>query len=593
MSSSKILTALREKLKHENLNGLIVPHGDEFQNEFLPPDSKRLCYITGVDTSAGLAIILMEQAALFVDGRYLLAAKEAVNPELFSVLSWSSENVQKFLEGHLKKKMTLGVDPWTLTAQDMEGFKNISKVLDIHLTSLSFNPIDVIWEERPHPSLKEAFLWPDHYAGESTLSKRVRISETLKKKGADAFYIGLPESLNWLLNIRGKDTLFTPILLATGILYKDARLDVFTNLEKIPSSFSSHFGPTVQFLEKDQLEKSLSMLSKMVQKIWYDPHSTPDAILELRGLKKESLFAQKDPCLFAKAVKNPTEILGMQHAHQRDGLAVVRFLSWLEDEKNGLHTISETKAAQKLTSFREQLPLYHSLSFDVISAMGSNGAIIHYHAKEGQDKTLACGDLYLVDSGGQYLDGTTDITRTILLRKSSSLPEMKEAFTRVLKGHIALASVKFPKGTTGGQLDVLARQFLWEKGLNYSHGTGHGVGAFLSVHQSPPSISQRPTASAPLDLGMIVSNEPGYYKEDAFGIRIESLLLVKPSEVEGFYQFETLTLVPIDKKLILEELLTVAEKDWINLYHNTVFESLAPDLNPTEKQWLKEATEAL
>ncbi|HQS84642.1 MAG TPA: aminopeptidase P family protein [Alphaproteobacteria bacterium] len=592
MSTPEIIETLREKLKQNSLDGLIVPHSDAFQNEFLPPDSKRLAYVTGVDTSAGLAIILLESAAFFVDGRYMLIAKKEVNPDVFSVLPWSFETVQTFLEASLTKEMCLGVDPWTLTTKDFEGFQNISKFLGIHLVSLSSNLIDDLWKDRPVPALSPAFLWEDCYAGEASLSKRTRIAAELEKEGVDAFYIGLPESLNWLLNIRGKDVPFTPLLLATGILYSDASIDVFTNLEKIPPSFSNHFGPSIRFLERHQLETSLSKLSTKAQKIWYDPHFTPVAILEILNSKKAILFSGSDPCLLAKSLKNPTEISGVQKAHQRDGLAVVQFLSWIEDQPN-TQEISEITAAQKLTSFREKLPLFHSLSFEVISAVGSNGAIVHYHAKEGCDKMLSSGELYLVDSGGQYLDGTTDITRTILLGKTALFPEAKEAFTRVLKGHIALASIKFPKGTTGVQLDVLARQFLWEKGLDYSHGTGHGVGAFLSVHQSPPSISQRPTASFPLEQGMIVSNEPGYYKENAFGIRIESLLLVKNSDVEDFYEFETLTRVPIDKKLILKELLTAFEISWLNLYHKRVFESLDLDLNSAERQWLKEATAPL
>ncbi|MBS0186217.1 MAG: aminopeptidase P family protein [Proteobacteria bacterium] len=592
MSTPQIIDALRKKLEQENLDGFIIPHGDAFRNEFLPPESKRLYYITGVDTSAGLGIILKDTAALFVDGRYKLAAKAEIDLELFSVFPLSYEDIQQYLKTHFKAGMKLGIDSWTVSVKEFEKLENISKLLNIHLMRITPNLIDLIWKDKPTPSPSQAFLWEDHYAGESTFSKRLRISDFLKKEKVDAFYISLPESLNWLLNIRGNDVPFTPLLLATGILYQDGHMEIFTNLQKIPSLFLKQFNPSVQFLEMDQLETSLIKISKSQQKIWYDPHHTPMAILDILNSTDVLLFPADDPCLLEKALKNPTEISGMRKAHQRDGYAIVQFLSWLETQELD-QELSEIKAAQKLTSFRQHLPLYHSLSFEVISAVGSNGAIVHYHAKEGCDKILSSGKLYLVDSGAQYLDGTTDITRTVLLGKEALFPEAKEAFTRVLKGHIALASIKFPKGTTGHQLDILARQFLWEKGLNYAHGTGHGVGAFLSVHQAPPSISHRLSSLLPLEEGMIVSNEPGYYKENAFGIRIESLLLVVPSEWKEFYEFETLTLVPIDKKLILKELLTPAELNWLNLYHQRVFEKLSPELSFEEKEWLKNATEPL
>lgn len=586
MSTLEILNNLRQKIKQAGLEGLIIPHSDEFQNETLPPESKRLFYVTGFDGSAGLCIVLLENAALFVDGRYTLAAKSAINTNLFSLLPWSQESIQDFLKVNLKKGAVLGIDPWCVSENEFEGLKNLGEKENINLKMLLPSLLDDVWKERPLPSLKKSFLWDDNNAGESTVLKRLRISKLLKEEKVEGLYIASPASLNWLLNIRGYDVPYTPLALATGILYQQGNLDVFIECEKVPSFFQDHFGPEVRFLERNQLE---SILSKWVQKIWYDPAHTPVALREI--LQKGGWVHKPDPCILEKACKTPQEIRGMQACHRRDGQAMVQFLYWLETQD--LKLISEIEAASQLKLFRETLPLYHSLSFETISAVGEHAAIVHYRPSLEHDKLLSEGDLYLVDSGGQYLDGTTDITRTILLKGKNASTHIKEIFTYVLKGHIALASVKFPKGTTGLQLDILARQFLWQKGLDYAHGTGHGVGSFLSVHEGPQNISKRQSSAVPLIPGMVVSNEPGYYEENAFGIRIESLLLVTKTQDPNFYGFETLTLVPIDRNLILKDLLTSSEITWLNQYHACVFEELFKTLNAESCAWLKDATRPL
>lgn len=591
---SSPLQNLRTLLEHDNLDGFILPHGDEFQNEYLPAASERLRFLTGFNGSAGLALILKDSAALFIDGRYTLAAKEQVDEHVFSLFPWTFENIKNFLNSHLEPGMTLGFDPWTMTELDLSTFNAACDPLEIHLNPMTFNPVDAIWNDRPSLPSSIAFPHEDIYSGETCPSKRTRLSLEIQKEGADALYISLPESLNWLLNIRGEDVPYTPFSLCTGILHRDASVDVFINLNKIPSSLQKSLGPEIRLHDPKELVQTLKTFKGL---IWIDPARTPYAVLDL--LKPHArILAKQDPCLMAKALKNTTEIEGMRTAHKKDAQALIQFLKILDDHISQNISLTESKAAQILDHQRYQMSNCVGPSFETISAVGSNGAIVHYHPSSTSDHVLTKNTSYLVDSGGQYYEGTTDVTRTIFLRDSLENPkvnhDLKEAFTRVLKGHIALASIKFPKGTTGHQLDALARQFLWEQGLDYDHGTGHGVGSFLSVHEGPQGISKR-SSTIPLTPGMILSNEPGFYKEHHFGIRIESLVLVVPWQ-EGdrpFYAFETLTLVPIDKNLILVDLLTLQEKNWINNYHERIFNEIYQNLDIKTQDWLKEATRPL
>ncbi len=590
-SPKACLRSLREILLKENLQGFILPHGDEFQNEFLPPESRRLSYATGFDGSAGLAIVLPHCAALFVDGRYTVAAKEHVDPTLFSTLTWSSHTIETFLRQNCHKQDVLGFFSETMTHQDFELYTQITQPLHLTLRPLFTNHIDTIWKSRPVSFPKEGFLHNEKYTGEAHTSKRKRIAELLKKEGVEALYSGSSENINWLLNIRGHDLSYTPLLCATALLYQNGEIDVFTDLRKIPSSFASHFGPGVRFHETASFSSILSQL-KHPFKLWIDPSHTSFGTHHLLEEMKCIVTQKEDPIFWAKALKNTTEIQGMMTCHKRDGCALVRFLSWLEDHVPSA-SLTELKAQEKIIALRQELDLYFSESFTPISAVNEHAAIVHYHAQSETNTPLQKGNLYLLDSGGQFFDGTTDVTRTVLLGKDATAKkEIKEMFTRVLKGHIALAQTHFPKGTAGFQLDVLARQFLWEEGRDYPHGTGHGVGSFLAVHEKPQRISK--LGNSPLELGMVLSNEPGYYHENAFGIRIENLMLVIPSpENPSFYTFKTLTLAPIDQNLILPDLLNNSEKEWLNTYHKRVWKEISPHLDMKEKEWLQKATRPL
>lgn len=591
MTEKSPLQNLRELFECHHLSGVIVPHGDEFQNEFLPPSSQRLHFLTGFDGSAGLALALIDDAALFIDGRYTLAAKDQVDEREFSIYPWTFENIQNFLKSNLIPNMQIGFDPWTITERDISSFNSICDPLGIFLKPLSFNPIDTIWTSRPSLPSSQAFLHENSYAGETSISKRHRLCLELQKESADALYISLPESLNWLLNIRGEDVPYTPLSLCTGILHKDTSLDVFIDLNKLSPSVQQSLGQKVRFYEPTYLGERLRSLKGI---IWIDDTKAPLAVLTLLRTSDKKLLIKQDPCLLAKALKNPTESEGMRIAHKKDAKALIQFLKTLDDQILQNVSLTESDAAQTLDLLRQKNSNYISPSFETISAAGSNAAIVHYHPNKISANLLEKNTLYLVDSGGQYFEGTTDVTRTIFLGKEPAQCTLKEAFTWVLKGHIALATIKFPHGTTGHQLDVLARQFLWKQGLEYDHGTGHGVGSFLAVHEGPQSISKR-SSSTPLLPGMILSNEPGFYKPNEFGIRIESLVLVIPwKETDRpFYAFETLTLVPFDRKLILTELLTQEEKLWVNQYHKHIFDELQKDLEPEMRAWLKGATQPL
>lgn len=550
------LKDLREFMEQQGLSALLIPHTDAFQGEYIAPYCERLKWLTGFTGSAGFAVVGKEKAAFFTDGRYTLQAKEEVSPayEHYNILEksptqWVSEN--------LSAQEKIGFDPWLFTEAQLKRYAPV-------LVALEENPIDNLWTNRPAPPKDFIRLHPLKYTGESDESKRKRISANLK---VDHVLITSCDSIAWLLNIRGNDLPFTPIVHAMCVLHKAGSYDLFVDLDKISGEVFNHLhqggGRAID------LRFLLHHLQRLEGTCQVDPQTAPLILLQTLG---EKVVCGQDPCVLPKALKNDVEIKGAIEAHSQDGIALSQFLNWLEDQPLKGET-TELSAAQKLYEFRKKGHHFEGLSFNTISGFGSHGAIIHYKATPESDVPLSREGIYLLDSGGQYLTGTTDVTRTIALGMPT--PEQKDRYTRVLKGHIALATARFPKGTTGVQLDILARQFLWEIGCDYDHGTGHGVGSYLNVHEGPQNISKR-NLDVPLQPGMILSNEPGYYKEGEYGIRIENLVrVVELPDHRGFYGFETLTLVPLEKKLIEESLLTEKEKQWIEAYEGRVFKELS------------------
>ncbi|HVB14920.1 MAG TPA: aminopeptidase P family protein [Stellaceae bacterium] len=579
---------LQETLKAHRLDGFIVPRADEHQGEYVPVCGQRLAWLTGFTGSAGMAVVLAGRAALFVDGRYTLQAAAQVDPELFEIRHLVDEPPAQWLASTLGKGMVVGYDPWLHTPQEVERLRGGAERAGATLKPVT-NPIDHIWPGRPPMPLAPVVPHPDRFAGESADSKRARIARSLADSGVAAAVLTAPESIAWLLNIRGGDVPHTPLPLSFAILRADGSVTLFIDRRKLAPGLDRHLGNTVTIEVPERLGPTLEILAASGRPVQVDPASAASWIFDRLEESGARIHRAADPCLLPKACKNPVELDGTRAAHRRDGAAVTRFLAWLAREapKGSLREIA---ASDRLEAFRKEGQYFRDLSFPTISGAGSNGAIVHYRATPESEKPLLPGTLYLLDSGAQYLDGTTDITRTVAIGAPSE--EMRDRFTRVLKGHIALATARFPKGTTGAQLDSLARRALWQKGLDYDHGTGHGVGSYLSVHEGPQRISKAPNAQ-PLLPGMIVSNEPGYYKTGAYGIRIENLIVVQPSPEGGerdMLCFETLTLAPIDRNLIARELLMPEEIAWFDAYHARVREVLTPLVDAATAEWLAAAT---
>jgi Xaa-Pro aminopeptidase len=575
------------------LDGFIVPRADEHQGEYVPACGQRLAWLTGFTGSAGLAIVLRERAALFVDGRYTLQAAAQADTELFEIHHLIDEPPARWLAGAIEKGMVIGYDPWLHTPQEVERLKGGAERAGASLEPVA-NPIDRIWPCRPPAPLAPVVPHPDRFAGESAPAKRSRLGRALAENGAAAAVLTAPESIAWLLNIRGGDVPHTPLPLSFAILREDASVTLFIDRRKLAPGLDRHLGNSVAIEMPDRLGPALDQLAAAGAPIQVDPATAASWVFDRLEQAGARIRRAADPCLLPKACKNPVELDGTRAAHRRDGAAVTRFLAWLAQEapKGELREIA---ASDRLEALRRTGEHFRDLSFPTISGAGSNGAIVHYRATPRSEKRLEPGTLFLLDSGAQYLDGTTDITRTVAIGIPSA--EMRDRFTRVLKGHIALATARFPKGTTGAQLDALARRALWQKGLDYDHGTGHGVGSYLSVHEGPQRISKAPNAQ-PLLPGMIVSNEPGYYKAGAYGIRIENLVVVRPSE-EGLpgtqherdmLCFETVTLAPIDRALIAPDLLEKDEIAWLDSYQARVREVIAPLVDPETARWLEAAT---
>jgi len=588
----KRVADLRARLKALGVQGMVIPHEDEYQNEFIPPHAERLAWATGFTGSAGTAVVMAEKAALFVDGRYDLQAARQVDGEIFEIHNIADKRAHEWAAEQVASGDVIAYDPWLHTLAFRDLWQHSLAPAGGQLRPLAENPIDDLWADQPAPPMGKAVPHALEYTGRTAAEKLDVISKTVARAGARAALITALDSVAWLFNIRGSDGPFTPVVEARALVMGDGTAALYIDKAKCGEGLRAHLGAAVTLCPPESLAADLKAEAAS-QGIMADPNIIPLALVQAIEEGGGRVLPAEDPCLMPRALKNPVELEGMRRAHRRDGVALTRFLAWLDKQVAG-NGVDELTAVEELERFRAEGEKFQGLSFDTISGSGPNGAVIHYRATEETNRTLGAGELFLVDSGGQYLDGTTDVTRTVAIGAPTA--EQKDCFTRVLKGHIALGAVRFPKGTSGSSLDSLARRSLWAAGLDYDHGTGHGVGSYLNVHEGPQRISKR-GGDVALMPGMVVSNEPGYYKPGAFGIRIESLVAVREEPVtEGtrpFYSFETLTLAPIDRRLIDVDMLDADERQWINDYHARVWEEISPGLDAETRDWLKAATAPL
>ncbi len=584
----KNLPLLRKALTRLGLDGMIVPHEDEWQNEYVPPAYDRLAWLTGFTGSAGAAIVLRDEAAIFVDGRYTLQVRAQVDPKLFVYRDLIEGGTGAYIRERAAGA-TLGYDPKLVSPDSLDRLRAAADAVNAQLKAVTPNPIDMAWSDRPAAPAARVRTHGEEYAGESAAQKRKRLGDAIGADGADAAIITSPASIAWLFNIRGGDVARTPLPLGEAILRADGRADLFLAPEKVTPEVRAWLGNEVALRTPDELEHALAALKG--QRVRLDPASASAWYFETLEDAGAQIRRGQDPVILPRAKKNAAEVQGARNAHARDGAAISNYLHWLAtDGQSG--KIDEITACKRLEAFRADTGALEDLSFDSISGAGPNGAIVHYRVSTKTNRRLARGQLFLIDSGGQYRDGTTDITRTVAIGRPSR--EMRDRFTRVLKGHIALARVRFPAGTSGHQLDALARLSLWEAGLDYDHGTGHGVGSFLGVHEGPHRIAKG-VNTVPLEPGMIVSNEPGFYKTGGFGIRIENLQVVTPAAPiiggeRAMLGFETLTLAPIARDLIIRQMLNADERTWLDAYHARVRDVIGPQLKGDAKSWLEEAT---
>ena len=585
------LADLRAELKRRDLGGFIVPRTDEHQGEYVPMRAERLRWLTGFAGSAGAAVVLADSAAVFVDGRYTLQVKEEVHPDLFTPHHIAEKTALDWIAESLPQGAVLGYDPWLLTEAAVKRYRKAVERAGGTLAAVDGNPVDAVWRDQPAMPMGVVVPHDMAYAGRSAEDKRATVGAALAKEGIAAAVLTMPDSIAWLLNIRGGDVPHTPLPLSFAIVRQDGSVDLYIDPRKLAPGVARHLGNGVAIQQPSAFGAALEALGAGGVKIQAEEASAASYVFDRLRAGGATVVNAPDPCALPKACKNDVEIEGTRHAHTRDGAAVTRFLAWLA-ERAPKGDLTEIAAAEKLRSLRFENDLIRDLSFRTISGSGPNGAIVHYSVSAETDRKIGTGELYLVDSGAQYLDGTTDITRTVAVGKPTA--EMRDRFTRVLKGHIAIASARFPKGTNGAQLDTLARAALWQAGLDFDHGTGHGVGSYLGVHEGPQRISKAGDGVA-LQPGMIVSNEPGYYKTGAFGIRIENLVTVIPCEdvadaERPLYAFETLTLAPIDRTLVDRSLLSAAEAAWLDAYHVRVRETLTPLVDSQTAAWLATVT---
>ena len=584
---------VRALMTETAVDALLVPRADEHQGEYVPASAERLKWLTGFTGSAGLAVLTRRAAALIVDGRYTVQARAEVDTELFELPDLPRGRVAEWIAGKLAKGGTVGFDPWLHTGGEIDRLGEALRAKGIKLKPLARNLVDRAWgRERPAPPTAPLVVHPAEYAGRSAAEKIADVQSKLAKDGQDAVVLTLPDSICWLFNIRGADVAHSPVALAFAIVPAKGKPELFIAPEKLTPEVRAHLGRVAKLSPPATLKERIAALREGKKRVRLDPETAAHWFVRALG-GKERVVRGADPCLALKARKNTAEIAGARAAHLRDGAAMVRFLAWLDRAAPG-GTIDEITAVKRLEAFRRETNALREISFDTIAGSGPHGAIVHYRVTEATNRTLQPGELFLVDSGGQYLDGTTDITRTVAVGDPTQ--EMRERFTLVLKGHIAIATARFPRGVRGIDLDPLARAALWAHGLDYDHGTGHGVGSYLSVHEGPQSISK--AGMVVLEPGMICSNEPGYYKADAYGIRIENLVLVRePETLPGAdretLSFETLTLCPIDRRLVVPEMLSPAERVWLDAYHARVRESLAPLVDEETRGWLAGATKSI
>ncbi|MBN9343314.1 MAG: hypothetical protein BGO76_05850 [Caedibacter sp. 38-128] len=593
MTSFQKLMQLRQEMLKENIDAFIIPKADEHQGEYVAPSAERLLWLTGFNGSAGFSIILLEKAALFVDGRYTLQAAQQVDSSCFEIVPIAEVSGPTWLAQHLKPGAKLAYDSWLTTEREIQGYKKTLGSNNIKFSPLEKNLVDQIWLDRPIKPSQPVYIHPLKFAGQDFREKLTTIADELRKKQASASVVTMTESVGWLFNIRGSDYDFIPTTSAYAIIYDTGKADIFIDEQKVPNDVRQHFNALVTIKPFGSFEKTLQDLGQLQARVVIDPFTTPvQAIYAVEKAGGEVLRCD-EPTIHLKACKNTAELEGMRRAHIRDGVALTTFLYWISHE-GPKGNIDELQAAAKILEYRQKFPEFKMPSFATISGTGPNGAIIHYRVSPETNRKIASNDIYLIDSGGHYIDGCTDVTRTISIGETTQ--EQRDRFTRVLKGHIGLATSIFPQGTSGSQLDILARHALWQMGLDYAHGTGHGVGAALNIHEGPQRISNVPNYVS-LKPGMILSNEPGYYKEGAYGIRIENLVIVKsidiPDAEKAMLGFETITFAPIDLKLIDQALLTEVEIKWLNDYHQEVYHKLSSLLEPEVRDWLKETTRPL
>jgi Xaa-Pro aminopeptidase len=589
-STAPRVAALRAELARRGLDGFIVPHADRHQNEYVPPSERRLTWLTGFTGSAGVAIVLADRAVIFVDGRYTLQVREQVDETTFAVAHLVDTPPETWIEQNLPAGAKLGYDPWLHTVEGAEKLAKACAASDAALVPTEPNPIDAVWSDRPPPPLGPVTLHDLHYAGEDAAAKLARIRGEIAKRKADALVVSNPQGVAWTFNIRGADVAHTPLPLGFAIVPQEGRPALYIDGRKLANTVRHALEELTDVREPAAFARDLAALGAAKRHVRLDQATAADALAKIVTQAGGRIARGTDPIALMKAVKNATEIAGARAAQQRDGAAVVRFLAWF-DGAAPRGTLTEIDAVAALESFRRETGKLKDVSFPTIAGSGPNGAIVHYRVTRKTNRLIAPGELFLVDSGGQYEDGTTDITRTLAVGEPSE--EMRARFTRVLRGHIAIAAAVFPDGTTGAQLDSFARQSLWGAGLDFDHGTGHGIGSYLSVHEGPANISKRGTTA--LKRGMILSNEPGYYKTGAYGIRIENLVLVtEAAAAEGAEKplnaFETLTLAPIDRRLIEPNMMTQEEIRWLDAYHARVADILGPLLDAETRAWLEAAT---
>ncbi len=587
------VAALRKAMAAQGIDGYVIPRADEYQGEYVPPGSERLRWLTGFAGSAGMAAVLARKACLFVDGRYTVQAREQVDTATFDIHGVQGEKLSDWIVTHAPKGAQIGYDPRLATPAWVESFESKLTAAGLGLRAVDGNLVDAVWADRPAAPVGAVAVHPAAFAGLDAASKLADLQAILTKAGETALVLTMPDSIAWLLNIRGSDIPYTPFALSFAIVLAQGRMEWFIDPRKLDDAARDHVTGIAELREPAQLSARLAALGAAKAKVRLDPQTASQWFLTTLTAAGATIKRHADPCQLAKARKNPAELAGARAAHLRDGVAMCRMLAWLAREAPA-GGLDEIAVAQKLEAFRQATGVLKDLSFDTISAAGPHAALPHYRVNNRSNLPLEPNSLFLIDSGGQYQDGTTDITRTIAI--GTVAEEARQRFTLVLKGMIAVSLARFPKGTRGIELDTLARRALWAAGLDFDHGTGHGTGSYLSVHEGPQRISKGGLVD--LEPGMIISNEPGYYKEGHYGIRIENLVIVTeaapiPGGDRPMLGFETLTLAPIDRHMILADMLSAEEKRWFDAYHARVLAEIGPQLDGPDRAWLETATAEL